>query len=307
MTFRQIVNHNVGSMSCNRKVSGQYRAISWPTTHLSTLFDGVMLQSSGDVTAMWGFHKDNIVSFVDGSLTKTPTRDEKTGGAVKLLDNDWWLLPLRWSQRSCLRGSGLGSFLSVASARADGNVVFCSLTSDKQRVWMRCRDDQHFHFVRPVGVVAVRDILIGETLLALDTLRNTVVLQPRPSNDKFICVQVSGDISAGVSHKDIQLSHRSDNNAEWIGPKKDASLEPSKRQVDLSMIAILTYLLQVRQPDQSPSTPRLFHFRLPTFLHVQRHPHLMSIHLSTGTLHQVSDVKVSICLFINMFSFLKTL
>jgi hypothetical protein len=128
---------------------------------------------------------------------------------------------------------------------------------------MRCRDDQQFHFVRPVGVVAIRDIFNGETLLALDTLCNTVVLQPRPANDKLSRVQVSGDISVGVSPKDMKFSHGSHNYAQRLGLNEEPPLQQSKLHVDKSMIAIIYFLVKVRQANHS--TLCMSHFRLLTF------------------------------------------
>jgi len=156
---------------------------------------------------------------------------------------------------------------------------------------MRCRDDLQFHFVRPVGVVAIRDIFNGEKLLALDTLRNTaVVLQPRPGNDKATRVQVRGDVSAGVSSKGMKFSHHSDNNAECLAVTEDLTLQPSERYVNKLMIAIINCLLKVRQPNHS--TPCQSHLRLPTF-QPQQHPNFLLMQLTARTL-QVSDVKVSL-------------
>ena len=206
LTFRWIVNHHASSLGCRNEIQFPYRPVFLPTNRYPSHLLGVSYQSKArEIRTDRVFYPGSIVSIVDGVLTKTPSTFELSHQCVQLLDQ-WYLIPTRTIPEhfaiKFIRGQPVGSFIQMSSTPDRANVLFCHLLDEADRVWMRCRETNAFHFVRPVGVLATqfieRKVYIRSsnplkcplTLSSIDIqrfasspLRNSVISQPESVTD----------------------------------------------------------------------------------------------------------------------------
>ena len=64
----------------------------------------------------------------------------------------------------------------MSSTPKNGNVVFCHLVDEVDRVWLRCREKNAFHFVRPVGAVATEFLDRRVYLRSCNALKSPLTL-----------------------------------------------------------------------------------------------------------------------------------
>ena len=89
-----ISDHSASVLGCRRSPSN-YRVVSYPTTHHPTQFDRLVYKHMAtDVRASGAFRSGEVVTFVDGIITKEPTQREILSyDALPLLDSHWYLIP----------------------------------------------------------------------------------------------------------------------------------------------------------------------------------------------------------------------
>ena len=180
LTFRWIVNHHASSLGCRHDIQDPYRPVFLPTTRYPTHLMGLSYQAKArEVRTDRVFSPGSVVSIVDGLLTKSPSSFEKLHCSVQLLDK-WYLIPTRTIPQhfgiKFIRGQPVGSFIQMASTSQKGNVLFCHLVDEVDRVWLRCRETDAFHFVRPVGVVATGFIDRRVYLRSANALNRPLIL-----------------------------------------------------------------------------------------------------------------------------------
>ena len=208
-----IADHSASVLGCRRSPPSNYRVVSYPTTHHPTQFDRLVYKHMAtDVRASGAFRSGDVVTFVDGVLTKKPTQREILSfEALALLDSNWFLIPdlFRHGRDIPERGRGLGQCVRSVRRLDATNCVFSYLVDDRDRVWLRCRESNEMHFVRGIGVLATKTIeprsyVRSSNLLirvhsfsALDrsrltALRSLVSSSPSPSNHlrAFVTSQV---------------------------------------------------------------------------------------------------------------------
>ena len=176
LTFRWIVNHQASALGCRNDTRLTYRPVCIPTTKFPGHLLGVTYQPKArEVRTEEVFRPGSVVTLVHGTLTKCPSAFELTNRAIELMDH-WFLLPTTSIPQhpaiKFMRGEPVGSFVRTASISAESNVVFSHLDEESDRVWLLCRETGVFHFVRPIGVIALQHIDRKVYLRATNTLRS---------------------------------------------------------------------------------------------------------------------------------------
>jgi len=139
-----------------------YRPVFIPSSKFPGHLVGVTYQPKArEVRTEEVFRPGSVVTIVEGVLTKSPSQFELDNFAIELMDH-WFLLPTTkipdHPAIKFIRGQPVGSFVRRAPTSAEGNVVFSHLEAESDRVWVLCRETGVFHFVRPVGVIALMHI-----------------------------------------------------------------------------------------------------------------------------------------------------
>ena len=180
LTFRWIVNHGASSLGCRNDARWTYRPVFIPTTSFPGHLLGLTYQPKArEVRTEQVFVPGSVVTIVHGLLTKAPTEFEMANFAIQLLDN-WFLIPTvsipQHPAIKFMRGQPVGSFITRGASVVQGNAVFSYLQDESDRVWLVCRETGTFHFVRPVGVVALQYLDRKLYLRSTNTLRNPMKL-----------------------------------------------------------------------------------------------------------------------------------
>ena len=161
LMMHTISDHSASVLGCRRSPSN-YRVVSYPTTHHPTQFDRLVYKHMAtDVRASGAFRSGEVVTFVDGIITKEPTQREILSyDALPLLDSHWYLIPdlFRHGHDIPERGRGLGQCVRSVRRLDATNCIFSYLVDDRDRVWLRCRETNEMHFVRGIGVLATKTI-----------------------------------------------------------------------------------------------------------------------------------------------------
>ena len=169
------MNHHASSLGCRNDARLTYRPIFIPTSNFAGHLLGLTYQPKArEVRTEQVFAPGSVVTIVHGLLTKSPSQLEKTNFAIQLMDI-WFLIPTvtipPHPAIKFMRGQPLGSFISKAATSAEGNIAFSYLEEETDRVWMLCRETGTFHFVRPVGVVALQCLDRKAYLRSTNTLK----------------------------------------------------------------------------------------------------------------------------------------
>ena len=233
LTFRWIVNHHASSLGCRNDTRSCYRPVFIPTSHFPGHLLGVTYQPKArEVRTEEAFRPGSIVSIVQGVLTKSPTEFELANFAIELMDH-WYLLPTTTIPQhpaiKFMRGEPVGSFIRKSSIGAEGNVVFSHLEEESDRVWLLCRETGVFHFVRPVGVVALQHIDRKAYVRATNTLKHPMNMS---SFDRKRMGALSSSIASMVSGADSVTGsareyHRSSRTSRRDSRRRRASQEVS--------------------------------------------------------------------------------
>ena len=181
LTFRWIVNHQASNLGCGNELGAQYRPIHLPASEHPSHFQGVTLQvKARRVRSELVFPPGCVVTVVEGLLSKSPSDLEKKYGLVVPLLDNWFLIPNSKlpTSSSChfLRGFGVGSFVRKATLPLESNVVFSHLPNEEDRVWMRCRETNRFHYIRPVACISTRYIDSKVYLVAKNSMTSPLML-----------------------------------------------------------------------------------------------------------------------------------
>ena len=174
------MNHRASSVACHRDIGDSYRPVFLPLSSPFGHFQGLTYQFKAQhVRSERVFAPGTTITYVDGMVTKEVHPQEF---AVKLLDG-WYLLPKvrshLISESFIVRGAPLGGFVRLARLSEDANVVFSHLPRDEHRVWLKCRDTNALHFVRPIGLVSIRFVDQKEYLVSQNAISQSLKLSYR--------------------------------------------------------------------------------------------------------------------------------
>ena len=185
LVMNTIVDHSASHLACFRDRSPIYRVTLFPTSHHPTHLDRVSYKHVGqDVKADMNFMASDLITFVDGTITKTPSKYEiSTHRAIRLLDFPWFIIPtILDSGERVRRGLGLGSLVLVSRSRSQTNCVFAFLVEESDRVWLRCRETGCFHLIRGIGVIAVKAIEASTSIRSRNQMISTISMSSRNRN-----------------------------------------------------------------------------------------------------------------------------
>ena len=230
LTFRWIVNHRASPLGCRNDTRLSYRPVFIPTSNFPGHLLGLTYQPKArEVRTEEVFRPGSVITIVQGVLTKSPSDLELANFAIEMMDH-WFLLPTTTIPQhpaiKFMRGEPVGSFIRSASISAEGNVIFSHLEGESDRVWLLCRETGVFHFVRPVGVIALQHIDRKEYLRATNTLRRPVNLS---CFDRKRMGAISSSIASVVSDADsvtgsARQSHRSSRSSRRQSHRKSEDL-----------------------------------------------------------------------------------
>ena len=229
LVMHTIVDHSASNLACFRETASSYRVTMFPTSHHPTHFDRVTYKHVGkDVRADINFMASDLITFVDGSITKTPSLTEISAHrAFPLIDFPWFIVPTVIARgESVRRGSGLGSLVRFSRSRKDTNCVLSYLVEESDRVWLRCRETGVFHFVRGIGVIAIKPIEASTSILSRNQLIHTISMSSRDRsrlrnrNEAFIEATVTENSSfydeSPMNTLPVQLLQNNYNNSSTI-------------------------------------------------------------------------------------------
>ena len=152
-----------------------YRPVFFPMSNFPGHLLGVTYQPKArEVRTEEVFRPGSVATIVQVVMTKSPSDAELANFAIELMDH-WFLLPTTTIPHhpgiKFIRGQPVGSFVQKASTSAEGNVLFSHLEEESDRVWFLCRETGVFHFVRPVGVIALVSLDRKVYLRSTNTLK----------------------------------------------------------------------------------------------------------------------------------------
>ena len=173
LKFRQNLKHCAMPFPCRLPalIIPRWPSCSNHNTHGDGVLVNLILNDSTTVRLTKNCRAQDVLSFVDGVITKSASQTElATGMAIRMQDNGWYLIPFRRHDVQSLEGCGVGSFVPVVPVLA--NAYFAFLTKESERVYLRCRDDNNFYHVRGIGLYALKTLGQGALLASNNSPNN---------------------------------------------------------------------------------------------------------------------------------------